>query len=225
MAREFTRNMLIMLVTIMVGIVIITYFAADITRRSQIDTLNVEHKTEIRTITNKNENFTDHFLQGMVKMDAAREIREIGNYHFDFALFWFTNARIILTNESTSKCIENCTNAMVNYLKSYQDFNLSKPYFTQAKQFTNTSKYIEILGYYAAFAQLGKNITMLRYNASLYLKQAMENLSLGQLANVSFLMNLFNQTELAYGAGAAQYDAAKGLIDEYWFFDTIREPH
>ena len=225
MAREFTRNMLIMLVAIMVGIAIITFFIADIMRRSQIETLAVEHKTEIQDITYKNENFTDHFLQGVVKMDAAREIREVGNYHFDFALFWYSNAFRNTTTTSIDYCVENCTDAMTNYLAAYSDFNESQPFFVEAKTYTNQTKYLEVLGYYVAFAQSGKNITMLRYNASQYLMYVVENLSLGHTENATLLMDLFNQTEAAYNSQVGAYDDSRKQIDEYLFFDTIREQH
>ena len=89
MARLFDRNMFIMLLAIMVGIIIITYFAADIQHQSTLDTIASQHFTEIQDINSMNENFTDNFLQGSVKMDSAREVREVGNYYFDFALFWF----------------------------------------------------------------------------------------------------------------------------------------
>ena len=225
MAREFTRNMFIMLVSITVGIVVITYFAADIMRQTQIDTLNIEHKTAIQTITNTNENFTDHFFQGITKMDSAREIREVGNYHFDFALFWYTNTRTNITESYIQNCINNCTDAMTSYLAAYKNFNLSKPFFEKARAYTNQSKYLEVLGYYAMFAESGKQITLLRYNASQYLKQAVENLSKGEMGNVSLLMGLFNETEAAYSGAVGGYDGYRGQIDEYWFFDTIREPH
>ncbi|MCX6666263.1 MAG: hypothetical protein NT038_09475 [Euryarchaeota archaeon] len=225
MAREFTKNMLIMLVAIMIGIAIITFFIADVMRQSQIETLSVEHKTEIQDITYKSENFTDHFLQGIVKMDAAREIREVGNYHFDFALFWYSNARANTTIAFVDQCIENCTDAMTSYLSSYDNFHLSQPYFEQAKNFTERAKYIEVLGYYVAFSQAGQNITLLRYDASQYLKYAVENLSLGNMENVSILMNLFNETVELYAGQVEQYNDYGDQIDEYLFFDEIREEH
>jgi len=214
-----------MLIAILVGVVIITFFIADIMRQSQIDTLNIEHKTQIQTITYKNENFTDHFFQGIVQMDSAREVREIGNYHFDFGLFWYSNAYNNFSEKYITNCIDNCTLAMTNYLKSYESFNLSKPYFENAQLFTNQSKYLEVLGYYVRFAQSGKNITLLRHTASKYLKHAAENLSNGNLDNVSLLMDLFNETEEAYGDEVGSYNDYRGQIDEYWFFDEIREPH
>ena len=75
MTREFTRNMFIMLVSIMVGVIIITFFVGDIINRSKIDTLTEQHIIEISDINSRNENFTNYFLQGAVKMDSAREVQ------------------------------------------------------------------------------------------------------------------------------------------------------
>jgi hypothetical protein len=196
---------------------------ADVIRRSQIETLTVEHTTEIQTITTKNENFTDNFLQGSIKLDSAREIRELGNYYFDFALFWYTNAVKNTTENFIYRCIQNCTNASENYMKSYQRFGDSKPYFIEAKNFTNHSKYIDVLGYYITFVQSGQYITLLRYNASNYLRQAAENLSIGNTANITMLLALFNQTETLYSSGAQLYQDQKDQIDGYVFFNEIRE--
>lgn len=225
MAREFTRNMFIMLVSILIGIIIITYFVADIVNRSKIETLNLEHTAQIEDINSINENFTNFYLQGTIKMDAAREVREVGNYYFDFALFWFNNALVNRTTILLNRCIDNCTQAMITYLASYQKFNESKPYFETAKTYTKNARYIEVLGYYVGFAQAGRNITLLRYNASYFLKQAAENLSFGDLGNFSVLLENFNQTEALYGDQVGGYNDYKDQIDQFLFFDSIREPH
>ena len=223
MARLFDRNMFIMLLAIMVGIVIITYFIGDIVNRSKIETLTTEHIIEIKDVNSKNENFTDNFLQGSIYMDAAREIREVGNYHFDFALFWFNNALVNTTENLIQQIIGNCTNAMDKYLASYQKFSDSKPKFSEAKNYTSVDKYIEVLGYYIGFAQSGENITLLRYNASRYLMYAAENLSLGQIENVTLLMENFSLIEQAYELAVQDYNTKKDQIDGYLFFNEIRE--
>jgi len=112
---------------------------------------------------------------------------------------------------------------MVKYLTSHERFDESKPYFEEAKTFTDKEKYIEVLGYYTKFAQAGKNITMLRYNASKYLMMAVENLSLGNMENVSFLMELFNETEELYQEELEEYEEYQDQIDGYLFFNEIRE--
>jgi hypothetical protein len=223
MAREFTRNMFIMLVSIMVGVIIVTFFVGDIMNRSKIEILTEQHTIEISDINSRNENFTNYFLQGAVKLDSAREVREIANYYFDFALFWFNNALVNQSKNLTKQCIDNCTNAMQKYLGSHENFGKSKPYFMNARNYTNNSRYLEVLGYYIGFAGAGQNITMLRYNASDYLRRAAENLSFGNMENVTLLMENFTVIEQAYQEAQQQYQEYRYQIDGYIFFSTIRE--
>ncbi len=223
MAREFTRNMFIMLASIMVGVVIITFFIGDIFSQSRIDTINLQHVTEISDIKSRNENFTNFYLQGAVKMDSAREVREIANYYFDFALFWFNTALVNQSTNVTTLCIDNCTNAMEKYLAAHDNFGKSKPYFIDARNYTNNSRYLEVLGYYVSFADAGENITTLRYNASYYLKCAAENLSFGNMGLVDLLMENFSFVEQAYQEAVQKYQDYRYQIDGYIFFSTIRE--
>jgi len=216
MAREFTRNMFIMLVSIMVGVFIITYFAADIINRSKIETLTTAHVVEIEDINSKNENFTNYFLQGSVKMDSAREIREVGNYYFDLA------ARIWYPQEEYQKVIDNCTDAMSQYLMSNLKFAESKPYFIAAKTFTENPSYKGALGYYVAFANSGENITLLRYETARYLLYIAENLSLGNVGNATLLLENFSILESYYGEMLEEYNGYKDLIDLYIFFEEDR---
>lgn len=236
MAREFNRNMFIMLAAIMLGAIIITYFIADIINVSKIDTLTFEHDIEIQDVHSKNENFTDNFLQGSILMDSAREIREVANLNFDFALFWFNGALananvwfnnkwINTTDNLVERCINNCTDAMIKYIASHNKFGESSPYFSNAKTFTQRQRYIEVLGYYNAFSQAGQKITLLRYNSSKFLKLAAENLSFGNIDNVTYIMENFSFMEGLYQTGLGGYEELKEQIDEYTFFDEIREPH
>jgi len=223
MAREFTRNMLIMLVAFMVGVIIITFFIADIINRSTIDTITIRHNVEIVDINNRNENFTNYYLQGSIKMDSAREVREVANYYFDFGLYWFNNALATSNKNLTKQCIDNCTEAKGQYLIAHDSFGKSKPYFETAKNFTNKSRYLEVLGYYIAFAKAGQNITMLRYNASDYLRRAAENLSFGHMENMTALMENFTIIEQAYEGASQVYNEYRQQIDGYLFFSEIRE--
>lgn len=207
----------------MVGVIIITFFIGDIMSRSKIDSLTQQYTVEIEDLTSRNENFTNYFLQGIVKMDSAREVRELANYYFDFALFWFNNALVNHSGNHTQKCIENCTYAMEKYLLSHESFGKSRPYFINARNFTNNSRYLEVIGYYIGFSQAGNNITLLRYNASDYLRRAAENLSSGNMENVTLLREMFNVTEQAYLEAENDYQNFRYQIDGYIFFSTIRE--
>jgi hypothetical protein len=221
MARLFDKNMFIMMVAIMVGIVIITFFIADIVNQSKIDVLTGEHVVEIDDINSRNENFTDYFLQGSVTIDSGREIREVGNYYYDFALFWYSTALADMTNTSIEKCIENCLSAMAEYSTSYEKFGFSKPFFEDAK--TYTDRYDTILDHYIEFVQAGQTVTMLRYNASNYLRQIAENLTVENMENMSMLMELFNETIALYGNALGAYEDIKDQIDGFIFFSEIRE--
>lgn len=221
MARIFDRNMFIMLISVMIGVIIITYFIADINRKTQIENITLEHRTEITDITARHQNFTDHFLQGSLRMDRAREQREIGNYYFDFALFWYTTALHQENNTNLLYCVQNCTIAMGKYTTSYQSFKESKPLFHDAVSFTDNEKYIEILGYYQQFAESGMTITLLRYNASSYLRSIAENLTLGN--NITELLELFNETLFLYDLEVGGYTDLKDILDLFLFFDPIRE--
>jgi len=224
MAREFTKNMFVMLFSIMIGAIIITYFVGDIIYRSDIETLTVQHTTEIESLEEMNINFTSHFLSSSVLLDKSREDRAFGNYHFDLAFLWFKTA-LVETNSSTmnvykNRTIDNCTNAMENYLISHQNFNEAKKYFNETKLYTSYEKYLEILDLYVNLTSSGARLTMLRYNASQYLKYMAENLSLDM--NISALFELFNETMDLYDEELDIYEDYRDEIDEYEFFEEIR---
>lgn len=84
------------------------------------------------------------------------------------------------------------------------------------------NQYREILGYYIGFAQAGQNITLRRYNASDYLRRAAENLSSGNMENVTMLIGNFNQTLIIYQQEMQGYTDFKNQVDGYLFFSEIR---
>ena len=216
----------------MIGVVIITYFIADIQARTQIETLTLQHTEEIETIEGKNINFTNHFLKSSVLLDGAREDRAFGDYHFDLAFLWYTSALSERDNETMqlykTRCIENCTYAMPNYLNSHGNFKVSMLSFINTKTFTTYDKYLEILDLYVKLTESGARLTMLRYNASLYLMYLAENLTMtedgvGYLTNVSGLLAAFEETMAQYDEELENYEDIKDEIDEYEFFEEIRE--
>ena len=217
MAREFTKNMLIMLVAIMIGIFVITYFVADIVNRSKIETLTTKQTEEIETMEVRNINFTNHFLQSTILLDTAREDRSYGDYHFDLA-------RVFYASGVYQKVIDNCTSAMENYLNSKDNFEISSGYFNDTKSYTSYDKYLGILDLYVGLTKSGAKLSMLRYNASNYLKYMAENLSAGvDPVNISGLLELFNETMQQYAQELEVYNGYKEAIDEYEFFEEIRE--
>lgn len=233
MAKVFTKNMFVMLLSIMVGVIIITYFIGDIINRSKIETINAEHKEEIITLKGQNENFTSHFLKSSSVLDQAREDRAFGNYHFDLGLLWYQSA---LSQKNASlmelykiRGIDNCTNALPNYLNSYYNFLESKDYFNETKAFISYTKYIKLLDLYVNLTDAGSRLTMLRYDASIYLMYLTENLTFNPesnnvtyLTNVTDLMMLFGGAMFAYGEILEEFEDIQEEIDEYEFFDEIR---
>ena len=125
--------------------------------------------------------------------------------------------------------IDNCTNAMPEYYNSYLNFGESRNYFNYTKLFTNYVKYLDILNIYVKLTNSGAKLTMLRYNASIYLKYLTENLTFDSSSNnVNYLMNvtgllfLFDETMGAYEEELGIYEEYQEEIDEYEFFDEIR---
>lgn len=234
MARLFDRNMFIMLLSIMIGAIIITYFIADITNRGIWEVKEEGYKTEIKDIKDKSENFTSLFLKSNILLDQAREDRAFGNYHFDLAFLWYNSA---LSEKNSSQMeifklrgIENCTYAMPLYVASNEEFFEAKNYFNITKQYTQVEKYLTMLDLYVSLTSSGSNLTNLRYNACQYMIYLIENLTFNfetnnvlYMENVTGLLDMFNQTMAAYGVQMVQYEQIQDEIDEYEFFDENRK--
>jgi hypothetical protein len=233
MARLFDRNIFIMLLAIMVGFITVTYFIADIVNQSEIDNLTTAHITEMEYIEKMNINFTNNFLESSVLLDTAREYRAFGNYHFDLASLFFTSA---LSERNTSIMelyknitIDNCTKAMPKYNISNLNFKTASSFFDNTKKYTEYGGYLKLLDLYINLTESGARLTMLRYNASKYLKYLTENITVingsAALDNVSGLMDLFNETMGMYGSELDIYEGYEEEIDEYDIegFDPNRE--
>ena len=235
MARVFDRNMFIMMFSIMLGFVIITYFVADIMHTSQLDQLTSEHTTEIETIEENNIFFTTSFLESSVLLDSAREDRAFGNYHFDLARLFYISAlsenNVTIMEDYKSNCISNCSEALPKYYNAHLNFELAASFFNSTKQYTDYDSYLELLSLYINLSSSGSKLTLLRYNATTYLTMLSENITFIDNAvvfeqNVTELLEMFNVTMAACGAAAAEYEEIQDLIDEYNIegFSTIREP-
>ena len=135
MKRTFDRNIFIMMLSIMVGFIIITYFFADIVHQSQIQQLNTEHTTQIETIEQNNIYFTTSFLESSVLLDSAREDRAFGNYHFDLAQLFYTRAlnedNETKMNNYKADCLLNCSEALPEYFNSNQNFLQASSFLKQ----------------------------------------------------------------------------------------------
>jgi hypothetical protein len=231
MVREFNRNMFIMLLAIMIGVIVITFFIGDIVNRSKVETLTTQYEAEITTVKDKSENFTSSFIRSTVVLDQAREDRALGNYHFDLAFLWYSSA---LEEKNSSQFelykvrgIDNCTNSMPNYYYSQLNFLEAKVYFNDTKFYTDVEKYHNILDLYIELTGSGSKLTMLRYNASKYLMYLIENLTFVEdgvmfLGNVTELLALLEGTMGDYEGELGEYEELQDEIDEYEFFEEIR---
>ena len=235
MVRVFDRNMFIMLLSIMVGVIIITYFYADIQNRMRTEKLISKHTTEIKIIESKNINFTNGFIQSLGLLDLAREYRADGNYNFDLAMMWYRSALSELNadklNDYRSKTINDCDSAIVNYTFSYDNFIEAKNRFNFTKGFVNYDVYLSILDLYVNLAESGSKLVSLRINASNYLKNIAENLTItnntvSYMTNISGLLELFNKTILRYHAEEDIYSDIEDQIEKEYDiigFSEIRE--
>ena len=228
MGRVFDRNMLIMLVSIMVGVVVITFFIADIVNQQrtdeQIGTITMQHEEEIGTLEAKNLNFTKHFLKSLGLLDQAREDRASGNYNFELAFMWYKTAleedNMSGVQDYKDKAIPNCEHAMVNYSLARSNFVETYDKFNDTIQYTSYEPYIELLHLYLNLSKAGEKLCNLRYNASLYLKYLTQNLTYTAnnvtfLADVTLLLDLFAVTELMYSNALVEFNEIKDLVNEY----------
>lgn len=227
LVRLFDRNMFIILLAIMIGVIIITFFVADIVRQTEFDVERKSYIQEIWNVTteknifeNKSKNFTDNFFKSLSSLDLSREYRAEANSYFDFAAsIWFPQKDYL-------KTIENCTSAMESYIFSYENFLNTATFFNITNQYTDEEKYISIINLYIRLSDSGANISMIRYNCSKYLRNLAENLSLyGEDANISELLVLFNETNELYNQ---QIDGFNDLIDDienefFKYFNPNRE--
>jgi len=235
MVRIFDRNMFIMLLSIMVGVVIITYFYADLQNRMRTEQLISEHTAEIKTIESKNINFTNGFIHSLGLLDIAREYRADGNYNFDLAMIWYTSALSELNStkldDYKTRTIENCDSAVVNYTYSYNNFVEARNRFDLTKDFVNYDVYLNILDLYMNLTDSGSRLVILRINASNYLKNIVENLTIvdntvSYMTNVTGLLDLFNATMAEYISEENVYSGIEDQIEKEYNiigFNEIRE--
>ena len=221
-----------MLLSIMIGVCIITYFAADIRARTEE---GEKHTVEIASLEDKNINFTNYFIRSSVILDQAREDRAFGNYHFDLAFLWYQSA-LSEKNNSTmnlykSRGLDNCTNAMPYYENSKLNFVEARLFFIDTRSLTDYPMYTEVLDLYISLTDSGAKLTLLRYNASLYLSYLTEALTFDEetgnitytgLDNLTMIFMLFEEAVEQYAVELEIFEEIKEEIDEYEFFDEIR---
>jgi len=235
MNKIFNKNMFIMAIVIMIGAVTITYFIADLQHQSQLTQIATDHSVEIDTIEENNLNFTNGFLESSVLLDTAREDRAYGNYHFDIAYLFYSTAlsekNISLFGQYRNQTIDNCSQAMPQYMVSHQNFQLASTFFYNTRNYTSNQQYLVLLEKYVNLTASGAELTLLRYNASHYLLMLAENMTFVNdtviLENMTDIEELFNMTMEMYKVALIEYVEIQDEIEEYNIkgFSTIREPH
>jgi len=228
MQREFDRNMFIMLLSIMIGAIIITYFVADIVKRSQIEEIEEEHTQQIIDIEKKNVNFTGRFLDSLVSLNLAKDFRMDGeiNYNIGYSFYKtiLSETNEVRFNKYKNSTLENFTGAMSNFWYSYLNFNSSIGNFAESKEYTTYDVYLGLGDLYINLSKAGARLALLRYNASIYLKNLsdlliFDNGTVGYKENISELMNNFNETLADY---LTEEDTYSGLIDEIDLYELYK---
>jgi len=234
MPRVFDRNMFIMLFSVMLGVVVITFFAADImARNSTEEKLTTQYNAEKNEIEAKNANFTTRLLSSLSYLDKARELRSQGNYNFDLAYIWYTSALSANQNETfnnyKNSTIENCLLAIENYSLGYDNFGVARSMFEKTRNYSG--EFSNLVGLYVNLSESAGKLCMLRNNASNYLINLAENLtytngSASFMINMSNITDLLNSTLLEYMNLLMIYDELEDLIEKEYNivgFSEIRE--
>jgi len=231
MVRKFDKNMFIMLLSIMVGAIIITYFVADLVRMSQIEEIEEKYTQEIEDIEKKNVNFTSQFLDSLVSLNLAKEFRMYGEINYNIAYTFYktilSETNEVRFSEYKNYTIENCTDAMSNFWYSYLNFNDSIKNFAKSKEYTNYDVYLGLGDLYINLSKSGAKLMNLRYNVSMYLRDLSEllifdNNTVKFSQNVSELLNQFNETLADFLIEDGIYSDLIDEIDLYELHDQIR---
>ena len=225
MKKRFDKNLFIIMFSLMVGFVIITFFIADVVHQTQIQQLNSEHTSEIETIEENNIYFTTSFLESSVLLDSAREDRAFGNYHFDLAHLFYTTAlsqkNETIMQENKDNCISNCTFALPKYQFASMNFQLASSFFEATKNYTKYDSYMNLLTLYVNLSNSGYKLTILRYNATQYLRILAESMEyhdtgvIQTIDNLTEIMDLFTQSMGDYEEALQEYEDILDEIDEY----------
>ncbi len=234
MPRIFDRNMFIMLFSIMLGVVIITFFVADImARTSTEEELTTKYTAEKRELEQKNANFTTRLLSSLSYFDKARELRSSGNYNFDLGYIWYNSA----LNEDENQTFNNYKNSTINHcVMSIENYSLGYDNFGVAKNmFINTLNYSgqfsNLVNLYVNLSKSAAKLCTLRTTASNYLMALAENLTYTNgsatfMGNMSNLTELLNDTLAEYENELAEYNELEDLIEKEYNivgFSEIRE--
>ena len=222
MERLFDRNMFIMLLSIMVGVIIITYFVADIMKNAELEKQAEEHKIEIKDLQTKNLNLLSNILSSIGDLIRSSNCRVTGNYYFDLASIWYTTAlsetNISELEKYKTLIYDSCDDAIYNYNLSNVNYVVAKTKF----QFTlteSTEEFKDLIGLYVNLTDKGAELANLRINASTYLRYLAENVTIKNntvtfMTNVTEIQELFNITVGLYGVLETEYSMIEEEIEK-----------
>ena len=222
MERLFDRNMFIMLLSIMVGVIIITYFVADIMKNAELEKQAEEHKIEIKDLQTKNLNLLSNILSSIGDLIRSSNYRVTGNYYFDLASIWYTTAlsetNISELEKYKTLIYDSCDDAMYNYNLSNVNYVVAKTKF----QFTlteSTEEFKDLIGLYVNLTDKGAELANLRANASMYLRYLAENVTIKNntvafMTNITEVQELFNITVGLYGVLETEYSMIEEEIEK-----------
>ncbi len=222
MERLFDRNMFIMLLSIMVGVIIITYFVADIMKNAELEKQAEEHKIEIKDLQTKNLNLLSNILSSIGDLIRSSNYRVTGNYYFDLASIWYTTAlsetNISELEKYKTLIYDSCDDAIYNYNLSNVNYVVAKTKF----QFTlteSTEEFKDLIGLYVNLTDKGAELANLRANASMYLRYLAENVTIKNntvafMTNITEVQELFNITVGLYGVLETEYSMIEEEIEK-----------
>jgi len=206
----------------MVGVIIITYFVADIMKNAELEKQAEEHKIEIKDLQTKNLNLLSNILSSIGDLIRSSNYRVTGNYYFDLASIWYTTAlsetNISELEKYKTLIYDSCDDAIYNYNLSNVNYVVAKTKF----QFTlteSTEEFKDLIGLYVNLTDKGAELANLRANASIYLRYLAENVTIKNntvafMTNITEVQELFNITVGLYGVLETEYSMIEEEIEK-----------
>ena len=234
MARIFDKNMFIMLLSVMIGVIIITYFIADIMKNSELEKQAEEFEVEIEDIQTRNINLLSNILSSIGDLIRSNTYRTEGNYHFDLASIWYSTvlSETNLTEMESYKSLiySACDDAAYNYNLSSLNYEVANLKF-QSVLTQSTEEFKDLISLYINLTAKGSELAELRVDSSKYLKYLTENVTIKNnsvtfLTNVTEIQELFNYSEMLIGQLEMQYGEMEEEIEKEYNiigFSEIRE--
>jgi len=226
MSSFYNKKNIVILISLLIIVIFITYFVSFTIYNSEIDLINKLHNDEIKSIEEKNNNFNNVFLESLILEDSATRDRLQGNYHFDLAYIYYNETLNqldeIKMNEYKNITNLNCEKAIKTYLISSQNYKISNTFFNKSKIYTNNINYLNLIDIYINLTNSGERLSLFRYNASILLKQLSENITFidGSVdqGNVTIILNLFYQNLTYYNQEIVIYEELVNDIEEFDLF-------